>query len=173
MLIYAYSKEGQSMTQSNRQENPRQTWEPDAVALWTDGDGTKWWVSAEFKTINGRSNISSLRVDSTHLGSSVTRRLLRDLPLDKLFGAALSVETEYLARISRGHRRNTSHQGRSHSKEELQEVANIYHAAYLARLPVQKAVADALGVSVSTAAKRIMAARKNGLIPSNSDMETK
>jgi hypothetical protein len=69
-------------------------------------------------------------------------------------------------RMLRNRKGTTAHQGRQHSDKDLQAVGDIYLAAYKARIPVQKAVADALGISVSTAAKRIMAARQQGFITS-------
>jgi DNA-binding transcriptional regulator LsrR (DeoR family) len=76
----------------------------------------------------------------------------------------MAVESELLAQINRPRRISTAHQGREHSDAELQRVAEVYMVAYKAHLPVQKIVANAFGVSVSTAAKRIMVARRKGFI---------
>ena len=95
--------------------------------------------------------------------------MLSEIPLDKLFRDELAIETEHLNRTLRNRKGTTAHQGRQHSDEDLQAVADIYLAAYKARIPVQKAVADSLGISVSTAAKRIMAARSHGFITSTQE----
>ena len=50
------------------------------------------------------------------------------------------------------------------SDEELQEVADAYREAVRLGVPVQNAVAETFNVSRSTAAKRIMAARKMGYL---------
>jgi transposase len=57
-----------------------------------------------------------------------------------------------------------AHRGRPASDDELRTVAAIYVEAKADRAPVQAAVAEAFGISPSTAAKRIMAARRAGLL---------
>lgn len=54
--------------------------------------------------------------------------------------------------------------GRARPAALLEHVAHVYRNAYAARLPVTRAVADATNCSPSTAGKRIMAARKAGLL---------
>ncbi|MGB3053703.1 MAG: DUF6214 family protein [Acidimicrobiales bacterium] len=49
--------------------------------------------------------------------------------------------------------------------DEYEQAANEYRAAQAEGRPTTRAVADALGVSESTARKRIMAARGRGLLP--------
>lgn len=116
---------------------------------------------------NDRPDIAAITIQTMDSRSPVTRRMLSEIPLDKLFRDELAIETELFNRMISNRKGTTAHQGRQHSDEELRAVADIYKAAFKARLPVQKAVADALGVSVSTAAKRIMAARSHGFIISN------
>jgi hypothetical protein len=90
--------------------------------------------------------------------------MLTEIPLDKLFRDDLAIESEHLQRMLRNRKGSTAHKGRQHSDEDLLAVAEIYEAAFQARVPVQRAVADAFGISLSTAAKRIMAARGRGFI---------
>ncbi len=151
---------------NNQPAKKRKPVAQDAVKNYIDSTGVHWIVSAEFKTFNQRPDIASLTISPKDLRSPVTRRLLSELPLDKLFRDELAIGAEHLTRMLRNRKGTTAHQGRQHSDEDLQAVADIYLSAHQARIPVQRAVADALGISVSTAAKRIMAARRHGFITS-------
>ena len=144
---------------------------PDLVKEYTDSVGRKLLLSVEFKMFNDRPDIAAITIKTTDLRSPITRRMLSEIPLDKLFRDELAIETEHLNRMLRNRKGTTAHQGRQHSDEDLQAVAGIYKAAFQARLPVQKAVADAFGISVSTGAKRIMAARQRGFISTSLESE--
>ena len=52
------------------------------------------------------------------------------------------------------------HKGKKATHEELRIVAELYREAQIKRISVQQYVASEMDVSVSTAAKRIMASRK-------------
>ncbi len=140
---------------------------PDVVKEYIDSNGKKLLLTVNFKTFNGRTDIASITVQTSDLTSPVTRRMLSEIPLDRLFRDELAVESKKLNGVLRSAKRTTAHQGRPHSDEDLRAVSQIYEAAYMARLPVQRAVADALGISLSAAAKRIMAARQNGFLTVN------
>jgi hypothetical protein len=136
----------------------------DAKAAFADKGGSEWNVGVKFRTINGRLGISSLTIWSKDGNETLSRRALSDLPLLHLFRDAMAQESQLLAQINRPRRISTAHQGRVHSNAELQQVADVYSIAYKAHLSVQKTVANAFGISVSAAAKRIMVARSRGLI---------
>jgi hypothetical protein len=140
----------------------------DADITFRDANGSQWRVEVEFKAVSGRIGISSLSISSVDGKTALTRRVLRDLSIDQLFRDAMATESKQL---SKRNRKETGHKGRTHTEDELREVANIYSAAFKAHRPVQKTVADMLGISVSTAAKRIMAARRSGFLSLAGDEE--
>lgn len=133
----------------------------DATMAFLDANGSQWIVEVDFKITSGRIGISSLSISSIDGTTPLTRRVLRDLPLDQLFRKHMAIESKQLSKTKR---KETGHKGRTHTEDELHEVAKIYMAAFQAHRPVQKTVADMFGISVSTAAKRIMAARRSGYI---------
>lgn len=55
-------------------------------------------------------------------------------------------------------------QGKKHSEDDLRLVARLYKEAHESRESVQKAVAKFFGVSISTASKRVMEARRRGYL---------
>jgi hypothetical protein len=152
------------MTKNDFVPKRRKSTAPDAVKEFTDSNGRKLLVTAELKTFNDRLDIAAITIQTTDLRTPITRRMLTEIPLDKLFRDDLAIESEHLQRMLRNRKGSTAHKGRQHSDEDLLAVAEIYEAAFQARVPVQRAVADAFGISLSTAAKRIMAARGRGFI---------
>jgi len=148
---------------------------PDAVVTYTDRRGHEWMLVAELKSINGRPEIATLVVHSAHADAAVNRRLLRELPLGRLFGEVVAAEARFLNQRVAGNKRSTAHQGRRHTDDELRAVVDLYMDAQRGRRPVQATVAKALGISVAAANRRIIAARRRGLFadtPTNPDTST-
>lgn len=139
---------------------------PDIVTTYTDRLNHEWTLMAELKSINGRPEIATLVVHSAHTDGAVNRRLLRELPLGLLFDKAIAAEARHLNQ-SRNDDRNThttKHQGRRHTDDELRTVAQLYMDAQGGRRPVQTTVAKALGISIAATNRRIIAARRRGLL---------
>jgi len=136
---------------------------PDIKMMFTDGLGKGWNLSVELKTINGRPEIVALLVRSIRSNVAINRRLLRELPLESLFGEAIALEAKHLNQRATGNKRSTAHQGRRHTDDELRAVVHLYMDAQRGRRPVQATVAKALGISVAAANRRIIAARRRGL----------
>lgn len=141
----------------------------DSVSEFVDGNGNRWKIGADFKSVGGRICIVGVSIWSPNGSTPLTRRVLRDIQIEALFESQIAVETKNLSRTLRKYKSRSAHQGRAHSEFELKIVGEIYQSAVRAHKPVQKTVAKTLGVSVSTAAKRIMSARRRGYIPSFSE----
>jgi hypothetical protein len=135
------------------------------VSEFADGNGNRWKIGADFKSVGGRICVVGVSIWSPSSSTPLTRRVLRDIRIESLFEKQIAVETKNLTRTLRRHKSKSAHQGRAHSEDELKVVAEIYQSAVRAHEPVQATVAKTLGVSVSTAAKRIMIARSRGYIP--------
>ena len=155
--------------QNQNADNSRNNF--DAVQSFVDSLGDEWKIGVELKTIRGRLDIGAFSIWSDEMDAPLCRRVLSEIPLETMFKGVIAMEMKQLKRLKQKNEGKTAHQGRSHSDEELQGVADVYISAYRSRLAVQVAVASTFGISKSTAAKRIMAARSRGLIPS--DMNSK
>jgi len=164
MITYTHSKEGLAMTNSKWQYLVN-TDAFDSISEFVDSNGNRWKIGAEFKSVSGRICIVGMSIWSPKGSTPLTRRVVRDIQIESLFEKQIAVETKNLTQTLRRHKSKSAHQGRAHSEDELKVVAEIYQSAVRAHEPVQATVAKTLGVSVSTAAKRIMIARSRGYLP--------
>jgi hypothetical protein len=142
----------------------------DYEAFWKDRNGAEWEISLEFRVKRGAVILRAIQFASRNSATSVTHAALVEFPLNEIVSDARRQEFEAVVRKKRT---SDAHRGRAHSGEELQAVADAYREAVRLGVPVQNAVAETFNVSRSTAAKRIMAARKSGrLRPSGREGET-
>lgn len=133
---------------------------------WTDSTNSRWFLSVELKSVNGRTGPVALLIEPTVSGQVLSRKILRELPVTALIREEVAMERELIRHV-KARRDTVSHSGRAHTDDELQVVAKVYLEAFNTRKPVQKTVAEVLGIPRSTAIKRIMAARSRGLIPAH------
>lgn len=143
---------------------PKSSVSLDQIARFRDDNGFEWTVGAELKVIDGRTEITAISIWNEERATPLTRRVLRDIQLERLFRQSIVKDERNGLRTIKRTKPVSAHKGRPHTNDELAAVADIYMAAFRAHEPVQRCVADALGISVSTAAKRIMAARRQGLL---------
>ncbi len=145
----------------------------DAVGKHIDANGAAWYVGIEVKNINGHVEFSEIAIWPEKPGYPLTNTTLRGLRLDRMFKDAIAAETKNLTRFRKHQKELEPHQGRAHSDEELHVIADVYTKAFKGHLPVQRTVAETLNIPISTAAKRIMAARRRGLIPAEINKKEK
>ena len=136
---------------------------------WSDSKGREWNISIETTIINGRHEPVGMHVFSDE-SVRLTQSIIRELPFKDFLQDWENFPHDFAQRrtgitgaMSVGEPKRSRGSARL-SMYELQEVADIYMDAYKNHLPVQETVALTLGIPVSTACKRIAAARKQGLL---------
>ena len=139
------------------------------VKGWSDSKGREWNVSIETTIINGRKEPVGMHVYSNE-SVRLTQSTIREVPFKDFLQDWENFPHDFAQRrtgitgaMSVGEPKRSRGSARL-SMYELQEVADIYMDAYQNHLPVQETVALTLGIPVSTACKRIAAARKQGLL---------
>ncbi len=140
------------------------------IENWTDPSGRSWRVVLEVATIRERLEPVALSITAVEAGYALSQSTVRKIPFASFVRNNKSVLRQYIDSSSpTGSMRAMSptppkRVGRRYTDYELERVAQIYRDAYKARIPVQRAVADALEIPLSTAVKQIIAARKRGFI---------
>jgi hypothetical protein len=154
------------LTEINRTENGLE------IDNWMDSKGNGWNIEISTSPIHGRNEPVRLTIKPLDQNTRLLQSTLREIPFSQFLqdwdkypgnprqrshgitGAMTSSVLE--TKSKRGSRRLTM--------DELQTIADIYLDAFENHLPVQQTVAEALNIPLSTACKRIVAARKKGLI---------
>jgi hypothetical protein len=179
---------------SNRKQPKEQgkgtTWweepspQPGQAPLWHSRqgvslDGAPWQVLTTWTYMEGRYEPVEVTVRAFSPGRStmfspsrpVVGNSIRRLPLGRLQQEARKAAATEAAAWGAGSREALAltgiagpHRGVAASVDDLKEVAAVYLAAYWDGLSVTEAVADRFTIAKSTAAKRIMAAKKAGLL---------
>lgn len=121
----------------------------------TDAPEVPYVVKFVVELERGRYVCTSLECQRREDGPPVTGQGLRDLPVSRLTGLAFT----YLAQQLR-HESGLVDE----DSDELLRVAAAYRFAYAVGLPPTKHVAAELGIADSTATKKVMRARRAGLL---------
>ena len=140
------------------------------VKGWSDSKGREWNIMITTTTINGRKEPVGMHIYSSNESTRLLQSTIRELPFSEFLKDWENFPHDFTQRrtgitgaMSVGEPKRSRGSARL-SEHELKEVADIYMDAYKNHLPVQETVALTLGIPVSTACKRIAAARKQGLL---------
>lgn len=152
---------------------------------WKDRDGRRWGVEIEWGVIDGRAEPVKIAVSAPFNPRNPSRAPLtpvnaaaiRAIPFPKLIHEQRKVHAGLAHQLVEDVRRlarpgadialrhaEEFEGGRVVTPDHLRRVAAAYLKAKLAGEPVTRAVAEEIGLSPSTAGKRIMAARRAGLL---------
>ena len=154
------------MTRINRTENGLE------IPNWMDSKGNGWNIEISTSPIHGRNEPVRLTIKPLDQNTRLLQSTLREIP----FSQFLQDWDKYPANLSKRPYRisgamnssvletKSKRGSRRLTMDELQTIADIYLDAFENHLPVQQTVAEALNIPLSTACKRIVAARKKGLI---------
>lgn len=131
---------------------------------WHDNSGNPWDITLEISNLDGQLALTGITIRPLHPGYRLTQRTVRQIPITDLERTALATQAAHLATFTPP-AESAPHSGRTLSDSELKLVADIYRTAERARLPVQRTVAETLGIPLATATRRIMVARQKGFLP--------
>ena len=137
----------------------------DFVVQWTDRQGQTWNVEFELKIVSNVARINGFSIHGTSPQARLTANHLRDIPFGELSEQFLALARRALPQYKLETLPDSSGLGRTSSLAELRRVAELYVQASEKQVGIQFFIAEALEVSSATAARRIRAARKLGLLP--------
>ncbi len=147
---------------------------------WTDRRGRAWTIRFEWGDVAGRAECVGLTIENPS-GADTWRpigaELLRRLPIGSIVedarrkmaadaaGAAPAFTGKAKKMLERHAERFSAGRGRALDPATLAAVADVYATAWRAGEHPVQAVAREFTISVSAAAKRVMAARRAGHLP--------
>jgi len=122
------------------------------------------WLTIIWDEVHGRFEPVELRIAATK-DKTVTAQLLREIPFGTIVEEERKKQKELTKRALDRHPRIVGpirDDALRPFGNDLEVVADVYRDAHLRGLSTTRAVADALNVSMSTAKKKVIAARKAG-----------
>jgi hypothetical protein len=151
------------------------TWGPNApleargrhtsAARWQSREGSAWNVQFEYEEMNGHRTPTGLKVTGAGKQSKeLTSRVLREIPFGTIFELWLKQSSRSRTTPTIEPSISGPLKGGPLPTEVLEKVAELYRAGLDRGVPPNKFVAQEMGISQSTATKRIVRARKQGLL---------
>lgn len=143
----------------------------DAVLTrWSANEKPEVKVVLEWKMIKGRAEVVMIQIASPGFRTPLTAADLRSIPLsiiakqERLRKSGVTMEITIQRDLSSLEATRGAHSGKPLTHDDLQLVADLYREAHQAGYAIHRHVAERLGVSKSTAGKRIVATRRAGLL---------
>ena len=138
---------------------------------WTDSRGQTYSINLTLNVLEQRPEITSVMIGAVGAGEFITQSALRTIPFKSLVKKAITpAKAGKLSRsdllVGGVQVELKSHRGRKATQEELVVLVNLYEHAVKNYLPILPTLSDALDLPESTVNKRLIAARKKGLISS-------
>ena len=135
---------------------------------WTSPDGVKLDIEFGSTVMSGRPEMTEIRV-STKSKAVLSQSTLRQIPLKRLFDEASRGLHRSAFDLTTGGfniELKSTHRGTRHRLDDLEALARSYEEVRALRLPLLPTLSKRLGLSPSTINKRLIAARREGLLPS-------
>lgn len=141
--------------------------------VYTDVEGGRFQIAVRFHANSGRAVPYELLVTSLDPAVELTQAVLRRLPFRQFaLGTRDPLKIPQKAEILHKRRRMIAQRNEPGSRgrnrlteEEINETIAAFYEAYQTGQPIVKRVSRSLGIPISTANKRIMKLRKEGLLP--------
>jgi len=145
--------------------SPRSTGKFTTNAQWRSQGGTAWNVRIEYEDKNGRRFPVGVQIGAGgKTTEELTSRALREIPFATIFEEWLKATSNSRATPTVDPKVAGPLKGGPLPVEVLEKVAELYRSALDRGAPPNKFVAQELGISQSTATKRIVRARREGLL---------
>lgn len=138
---------------------------------WSDSHGQTYNVKLNLKRLNKRPELLSVTISAIRAGEFITQSTIRAIPFKSLVKEAINpMKTKKLSHsdllIDGVEIELKSHRGRKTTRDELVVLVNLYEHAVKNHLPILPTLSHALNLPESTVNKRLIVARKNGLLSS-------
>jgi len=144
---------------------------PDAtLTRWSANGKPEIDVVLEWKMIEGRAEVVMIQVMTPDFRTPLTAADLRSIPFsiienqERSRKSGESMESTIERSFSSLETTRGAHSGKPLTHGDLQLAADLYREAHQAGSAIHPYIAQCLGVSESTAGKRIVAARRAGLL---------
>lgn len=135
---------------------------------WSDSRGHKHNIGLRLKSINQRLELISITVSTSEELGFINQSVIREIPIKNLLKNALESQTKssFDIVIRDINIELRSHHGRKTSDNQLRTLAALYEQTANSHQPILPTLSKLLGLPKSTINKRLILARRRGLLES-------